>query len=226
MVNEEALVARLRDLGFLIIEPEALSAREQIEVFSRAEMVVGPSGAGMFNTVFCAPGTRVIDIESEPHWIHAHSCLFASCGLRYGIFEGKADAADMRPVHRRWQVNIEALCARIAAFGAGRAAPARLQVAAAPPREGTLDKVTTELAAGWARDPSRAVAAEIEILVDGVPAGRVLADQKRSDLAGRGDCAFVFYFPPGRRPGGSDARVRARFADTGADLVHSPRTIE
>jgi capsular polysaccharide biosynthesis protein len=116
MLNEEELIGRLAAIGFDIVEPERLSTREQIALFSSAEMVVGPSGAGMFNIVFCQPGTKVMDIESEPHWIYAHAGLFASCELRYGIFVGQVDATDDQPVHRRWNVNIGALMDRIESF--------------------------------------------------------------------------------------------------------------
>lgn len=116
MQNEAALIERLKGMAFQIVNPEELSVPEQIRVFSSASMVVGPSGSGMFNAVFCYPGTKVIDIESEPHWIHAHLCLFASCGHRFGIFVGKAADKDFRTHHKPWNVNIDALVERIKDF--------------------------------------------------------------------------------------------------------------
>lgn len=113
MLNELDLVAKLVQMGFRIVEPESLPVATQISVFSSAEMVVGPSGSGMFNTVFCHPGTKVIDIESEPHWIHAHRNLFASCGLRYGIFVGSSLDRDYREHHKPWRVNIGSLISQI-----------------------------------------------------------------------------------------------------------------
>lgn len=114
--NEQELVKRLVKEGFKIVYPELLSIKAQIEVFSSAKLVVGPSGSAMFNVVFCHPGTKVIDIESEPHWIHAHLSLFSSLDLNFGIFVGKVDPTDERPVHKRWTVNIPALLDRIRAF--------------------------------------------------------------------------------------------------------------
>ena len=116
MLNEPELQERLIDLGFRIVSPETLSVVEQIREFSSAEMVVGPSGSGMFNVVFCHPGTKVIDIESEPHWIHAHRCLFASCRLRYGIFVGSAMDRRFEVHHQQWKVNIDALISQIQSF--------------------------------------------------------------------------------------------------------------
>lgn len=116
MLNEDKLVERLAALNFEVIEPERLSVEEQIATFASADMVVGPSGSAMFNTIFCRPGTKIVDIESEPHWIYAHAGLFASCQLRYGLFVGRADPADARPVHRQWTVDVEPLMDCLASF--------------------------------------------------------------------------------------------------------------
>jgi capsular polysaccharide biosynthesis protein len=116
MTNEETLIERLAEFNFEVIEPEQLSAEEQIAAFASADMIVGASGSAMFNVVFCRPGTKVIDIESEPDWIYAHTGLFASCQTRYGLCVGQVDPTDTRPVHRRWRVDIESLMQRIGAF--------------------------------------------------------------------------------------------------------------
>lgn len=116
MQNEKTLMEALIKEGFKIVYPELLSVRAQIETFSSASVVVGPSGSGMFNVAFCHPGTKLIDIESEPHWIHAHLSLFSSLSLDFGIFVGKVDPSDTNPVHKRWNVNIPALMKRIRMF--------------------------------------------------------------------------------------------------------------
>jgi capsular polysaccharide biosynthesis protein len=116
MRNEEELIARLGSIGFEAIEPEQMSMREQIAAFASASIVVGPSGSGMFNTIFCHPGTKIIDLQSESQWIYSYTGMYASLGLRYGIFVGKAETPDGQPVHRPWQVNIEALMVRLRTF--------------------------------------------------------------------------------------------------------------
>jgi capsular polysaccharide biosynthesis protein len=116
MTNETDLIARLRVMHFEIVEPETLSVRDQIMTFSAASIVVGPSGSGLFNTMFCHPGTKVIDIQSEPQWIYSYTGMYSSLSLDYGIFIGKPDPADTKPVHREFAVNIEALTNRIRSF--------------------------------------------------------------------------------------------------------------
>jgi capsular polysaccharide biosynthesis protein len=117
MMNEAELVDALTKIGFEIVVPGTLTMRQQIETFSAASFIVGGSGSAMFNAVFCQPGTKLIDIEAEPHWINAHMCLFSSLQLDYGVFVGKADPTDTAPVHRRWSVNIPALLERIHVMG-------------------------------------------------------------------------------------------------------------
>lgn len=116
MLNEAEAAAAMAGLGFEVIEPEQSSPAEQIAAFASADVVVGPAGSGLFNVVFCRPGTKVLDIESEPNWIYAHTGLFASCKARYGLFVGAVDPADPAPVHKRFSVDVPALVARVAEF--------------------------------------------------------------------------------------------------------------
>jgi capsular polysaccharide biosynthesis protein len=71
-LNEEQLIAELVELGFYIFEPDLFRLPEQIATFQQARIVVGPSGAGMFNTIFCNPGTIVIAIEPLDYWFLAY----------------------------------------------------------------------------------------------------------------------------------------------------------
>ena len=46
---------------------QSLSVAEQIEVFSQAEIVVGPHGSSFANMVFASSQAEIIEIHS-PHW--------------------------------------------------------------------------------------------------------------------------------------------------------------
>ena len=111
MENEAEIRLCLEQLGFRTICPETMSADEQIKTFASAAVVVGQSGGAMFNVAFCRPGTIVIDIESEPHWIHAHMSYFSSLNLRYVIFEGKPIPREDRNIHLPFRVNAGVLTA-------------------------------------------------------------------------------------------------------------------
>jgi capsular polysaccharide biosynthesis protein len=62
IVNEREVLRALRPLGFERLRLEGMPLAEQIAVFSRAECVIGPHGAGLTNLAFCRPGTQVIEI--------------------------------------------------------------------------------------------------------------------------------------------------------------------
>lgn len=64
LLNEEAIWPMLEARGFERIFMEDLGFAEQVELMRRAETVVAPHGAGLTNMMFCAPGTRVVEIAS------------------------------------------------------------------------------------------------------------------------------------------------------------------
>ena len=97
---------RMRAMGFHVVEPQTLPFEEQVRTFAAARIVVGPGGAGMFNTVFCRPGTAVVSVESTTNWLTAHANLFASLGHDYALVVGGADPADAGP-QRRWRMDVD-----------------------------------------------------------------------------------------------------------------------
>jgi capsular polysaccharide biosynthesis protein len=113
-LNEEQPAHRLRAVGFELIQTHTMSSRQQVEAFSSADFIVGAAGSAMFNVVFSHPGTKLVDIESEPRWIFRHTNLFGSCGLDCGIFEAKAQDQHWSIHHKPFTVNVEALMDRIA----------------------------------------------------------------------------------------------------------------
>lgn len=113
-LNEGELEAALSGLGVEIVHPDLLSVREQIALFSNAELIVGCSGAGMFNAVFSPGHARVIEIESSSAWSYAHTGLFSSLGLRHGFVWGLAqDEGGAGGPHRPFNVDVAAVCARV-----------------------------------------------------------------------------------------------------------------
>ena len=110
-VNETDVISMLDKHGFTVVYPGDLSFFEQVELFSGAKFVIGPSGAAMFNVAFCKPGTHVIDIESQRAWTYAHCSLFSSLDLAYGIFWGKP--VEDNDVHAPFTIDCNALEERV-----------------------------------------------------------------------------------------------------------------
>ena len=65
IVNEDELAPILVRHGFQSIEADQFSFAEQIAIFRRAEVLVGPAGAAFTLLCFCQPGTKVLSMMSD-----------------------------------------------------------------------------------------------------------------------------------------------------------------
>lgn len=59
LINEESVFETLEPLGFEWVSPGNMSFREQIDVFSQSNLIVGVAGAALTNLVFMPEGSRV-----------------------------------------------------------------------------------------------------------------------------------------------------------------------
>lgn len=79
IINQDELIQALSS-DFRVVYLEEYSVKEQIEIVSEASVVIGPHGAGLAYTVFCEPGTLLIEILGEPlcllrHYKHLADCM-------------------------------------------------------------------------------------------------------------------------------------------------------
>jgi hypothetical protein len=93
VLNEDELSARLRDYGFETFFGEEVSLSEQIELFSASEILLGIHGAGLTNSIFMRPGSRIIELrrkEAEKNTGYWH--LADSLDHRYYYYNGIPDS--------------------------------------------------------------------------------------------------------------------------------------
>lgn len=87
-INEDEVLALIEPLGFETIYLEEMTLREAAALFSQAEAVLAPHGAGLANIVFCRPDCRVVEYFSwhisQEYWLLAHAL-----GLSYACIEGE-----------------------------------------------------------------------------------------------------------------------------------------
>lgn len=66
VVNEKHLESLLHEFGFEIFVCEQLSLAEQIQLFSNAEAIIGPHGAGLTNMIYSPCEINVAEIAFHP----------------------------------------------------------------------------------------------------------------------------------------------------------------
>ena len=85
-LNESEVEASLQDIGLTVVRLEAMTFLEQVQLFASAEIVVGAHGAGLSNTVFCQPGTRVLELAPRNRAIQCFEIISQHCDLVYSRF--------------------------------------------------------------------------------------------------------------------------------------------
>jgi hypothetical protein len=98
--NEDALYSVLLKMGFEIVTAGTLSFREQATLFSQAEIICGPHGAGLTNMLFAPQGARIIEILPENKILATYFMLAKSLGHSYsGLVGGRGRRAEAFRVH-------------------------------------------------------------------------------------------------------------------------------
>ena len=87
ILNEAEILDYFQQNGWGIVDTAQLSMARQIRLFSQAEMICAPHGAGLTNLLWCQPGCKVLE-------------LFASTFLN-GVYEGLAECVG---VHYRYLI--------------------------------------------------------------------------------------------------------------------------
>jgi hypothetical protein len=97
IANEKEISQVLRRHDFEILEAEALSFREQADLFGNASVIVAPHGSALANTVFCQPGTRVVEISTRAGYRDWYWRLAAVAGLSYEVLEAQRARSSSGP---------------------------------------------------------------------------------------------------------------------------------
>jgi len=88
LANELTVEPHLKKLGFSIVQPERLGLAEQARLFSAAECIVAPHGAGLANLVFAPPGAHLVELFHPNATAVFYRELAMVCGLRYTRLSG------------------------------------------------------------------------------------------------------------------------------------------
>jgi len=88
LANELVVEPHLKKLGFSIVQPERLGLVEQAKLFSAAECIVAPHGAGLANMVFAPPRAHLVELCHPDAEASTYRELAPVCGLRYSRLTG------------------------------------------------------------------------------------------------------------------------------------------
>ncbi len=101
VTNEHQITDFLRLKGFEVITPGALSFRQQVEMFSQVDTVIGPHGAGFANAVFAPPGATIIELFGDNYVNGCFWALANSCGHRHAAIIQQSANLDFKiPVEK------------------------------------------------------------------------------------------------------------------------------
>jgi tetratricopeptide (TPR) repeat protein len=89
IINEDEIVSCLTECGFRSVILESMSVAEQAALLAHAKVVVAPHGGGLTNTVFCNPGTKVIEIFSPNYVYPCYWLISNQIGLEYYYLQGE-----------------------------------------------------------------------------------------------------------------------------------------
>jgi capsular polysaccharide biosynthesis protein len=67
--------------GFKVIHPQELDIRDQISAISRAKFLAGPQGSALHLSIFCDPGTKIIEIGDEVQTVFPNTQQKIICNL-------------------------------------------------------------------------------------------------------------------------------------------------
>lgn len=87
--NEESIIKLIKNYGFEIFELEVLSFREQVELFSKASVVLAPHGAGLTNMLFCHPKVKIIELFNPNYMQNVYMILASLMNFDYYYLTGE-----------------------------------------------------------------------------------------------------------------------------------------
>lgn len=83
------VIDRIRELGFQTVALSGMRFRDQVRLFSNADVVIAPHGAGLTNLTFCRPGARCIELFSPRYISDLYAVLSCLVDVDYYYLVGR-----------------------------------------------------------------------------------------------------------------------------------------
>jgi capsular polysaccharide biosynthesis protein len=108
--NFQEVKNKLDEFGFGIYRPENLSAKEEVDLFSQANIIAGVTGSNLAGIMF-STDARVMEIFPHNEYLHVYYTLSNELGFEYMYFNGSGEREDSDggSIHRNIVVDIDEL---------------------------------------------------------------------------------------------------------------------
>jgi hypothetical protein len=112
--NEAELIKLLEAEGVSIVVPGRLSVTQQINLFAKANAVIGPHGAGLSNIVFCRPATIFYELLQMHYFNPCFTRLAQAAGLHYTVDLFASETDPNIDIHQRgWLADLDLVLGRV-----------------------------------------------------------------------------------------------------------------
>ena len=108
LVNEEEAWELFRDFGYERVRLEDLDFPAQVQLMTESIAVAGVHGAGLANTLFCRPGSQVLEIGDPGRASPILYCLACASGHDYWLVHGVPRGTTV-PKYRNLEVDLDTL---------------------------------------------------------------------------------------------------------------------
>jgi capsular polysaccharide biosynthesis protein len=95
VLNEDEVIAFLKQRSFEVLAMETMSVPEQAAMMASCDAVVAPHGGGVSNIIFCSAGTKIVEIYSPELVATYYWKLSNALNLDYYYMLGKGDPATL-----------------------------------------------------------------------------------------------------------------------------------
>ena len=119
LLNEDDAIAALAPLGFVGVTLDQLGVAEQIRLIANARAIVAPHGAALTNTVFCEPGTQILELFASVYRDTSFAAIARHCNLVYN--RRIVPVADNLPTNCNYWIDPTALATIVEDLGMGAA---------------------------------------------------------------------------------------------------------
>ncbi|WP_227939402.1 glycosyltransferase family 61 protein [Alkalihalobacillus deserti] len=116
VINETEVIELLKPLGFKSVSLSSLSVAEKVNLFASADVVITPHGAGETNLIFCRPGTKIVELQSNSYVNNIYQRFFNYFNFDYYYLINDAERGTDWEGKWNFKVNLDELSSLLSRY--------------------------------------------------------------------------------------------------------------